>query len=85
MKRHAAGDHSGFLRHELTILDDGVPAATLFRPGTRPLRNSSPSSTSWCLEREKSERLLVSILPSHIAERLKLQPGTIADGFADVR
>ena len=36
-------------------------------------------------EREKSERLLVSILPSHIAERLKLQPGTIADGFADVR
>ena len=36
------------------------------------------------IEREKSERLLVSILPSHIAERLKLQPGTIADGFADV-
>ncbi len=36
------------------------------------------------VEREKSERLLVSILPTHIAERLKLQPGTIADGFADV-
>ena len=36
------------------------------------------------IEREKSERLLVSILPTHIAERLKLQPGTIADGFADV-
>jgi class 3 adenylate cyclase len=35
-------------------------------------------------EREKSERLLVSILPGHIAERLKLNPGTIADGFADV-
>jgi adenylate cyclase len=35
-------------------------------------------------EREKSERLLVSILPSHVAERLKLNPGTIADGFADV-
>ena len=36
------------------------------------------------VEREKSERLLVNILPSHIAERLKSQPGTIADGLADV-
>ena len=35
-------------------------------------------------EREKSEKLLLSILPSHVAERLKYQPGTIADGFADV-
>jgi class 3 adenylate cyclase len=35
-------------------------------------------------EREKSDRLLVSILPPHVAERLKSQPGTIADGFADV-
>jgi class 3 adenylate cyclase len=36
------------------------------------------------IEREKSERLLLSILPSHVAERLKRQSGTIADGFADV-
>lgn len=35
-------------------------------------------------EREKSEKLLLSILPGHVAERLKTQPGTIADGFADV-
>jgi adenylate cyclase len=35
-------------------------------------------------EREKSEKLLLSILPAHVAERLKTQPGTIADGFADV-
>ena len=36
-------------------------------------------------EREKSERLLVNILPSHVAERLKLNPATIiADGFPDV-
>src|SRR6266850_381343 len=35
-------------------------------------------------EREKSEKLLLSILPGHVAERLKYQPGTIADGFADV-
>jgi adenylate cyclase len=35
-------------------------------------------------EREKSDKLLLSILPPHIAERLKSNPGTIADGFADV-
>jgi len=35
-------------------------------------------------EREKSEKLLLSMLPGHVAERLKHQPGTIADGFADV-
>src|SRR5258705_6599714 len=35
-------------------------------------------------EREKSEKFLLSILPGHVAEALKYQPGTIADGFADV-
>ena len=35
-------------------------------------------------EREKSEKLLLSILPGHVAERLKHQPGNIADGYADV-
>jgi len=35
-------------------------------------------------EQEKSERLLLNILPGPIAERLKAQQATIADGFADV-
>jgi adenylate cyclase len=35
-------------------------------------------------EREKSEQLLNSVLPTHIADRLKHNPGTIADGFADI-
>lgn len=35
-------------------------------------------------EREKSERLLTSILPQHVADRLKRDSGSIADGFADV-
>jgi class 3 adenylate cyclase len=35
-------------------------------------------------EQEKSERLLLNILPGPIAERLKEQHATIADGFADV-
>jgi len=35
-------------------------------------------------ERGKSERLLLNILPEVIAERLKLEPGTVADSFPDV-
>lgn len=35
-------------------------------------------------EQERSERLLLNILPGPIAERLKQESGTIADGFADV-
>jgi adenylate cyclase len=36
------------------------------------------------LEREKSERLLLNILPAPIAERLKQNQGIIADNFNDV-
>ena len=36
------------------------------------------------LEQERSERLLLNILPGSIAERLKNSNQTIADGFADV-
>ncbi len=35
-------------------------------------------------EREKSERLLLNVLPSAIAQRLKQDEATIADGFSDV-
>ena len=35
------------------------------------------------IEREKSERLLLNILPAPIAERLKAGSSTIADGFAE--
>lgn len=35
-------------------------------------------------EQEKSERLLLNVLPGPIAQRLKHDEGTIADGFSDV-
>jgi adenylate cyclase len=35
-------------------------------------------------ERERSEQLLLNVLPATIAERLKQQPGVIADAFAAV-
>lgn len=36
------------------------------------------------IEQDRSERLLLNILPGSIAERLKSSNQTIADGFADV-
>lgn len=36
------------------------------------------------IEQEKSERLLLNILPGPVADRLKQSDATIADGFADV-
>jgi class 3 adenylate cyclase len=36
------------------------------------------------IEQEKSERLLLNILPGPVAERLKRDDGAVADGFADV-
>src|SRR5205823_11981542 len=35
-------------------------------------------------ERQKSERLLLNILPATVADRLKEAAGTIADSFAEV-
>ena len=35
-------------------------------------------------EREKSERLLLNVLPAAIADRLKESPGTVADSFDEV-
>ena len=35
-------------------------------------------------EQEKSERVLLNVLPSNIAQRLKNDQGLIADGYADV-
>jgi class 3 adenylate cyclase len=35
------------------------------------------------IEQERSERLLLNVLPGHVAERLKREPGVIADGIAD--
>ncbi|OCR00525.1 adenylate cyclase [Oscillatoriales cyanobacterium USR001] len=36
------------------------------------------------IEQEKSERLLLNVLPKPIADRLKYEPGTIADSFDNV-
>ncbi|MDF0551576.1 adenylate/guanylate cyclase domain-containing protein [Kamptonema sp. UHCC 0994] len=49
------------------------------------IRNSFQSALEQLeIEQEKSERLLLNVLPKAIADRLKREPGTIADSFENV-
>lgn len=50
----------------------------------RTLRELAEEREKLRNEQERSERLLLNILPRPIAERLKHAPGIIADSFADV-
>ncbi len=60
----------------------------IFRPAVERLKSSlhklSDALTQVTLEQAKSEKLLLNILPSPIADRLKISSDAIADGFAEV-
>ena len=61
---------------------EGKPVITrgIFRDITQRLETEAALRH----QREQSEQLLLNILPSPIADRLKEQPGTIADSLAEV-
>jgi class 3 adenylate cyclase len=65
------------------VLDDTVPDAVLFA-AVLVLGEAIRNRRELDLEREKSERLLLNVLPGSIAARLKQTEGVIADGFAEV-
>ena len=48
------------------------------------IREKAASQTALEIEQARSEKLLLNILPAPIAERLKREERTIADGYADV-
>ncbi|NET43534.1 ammonium transporter [Okeania sp. SIO2B3] len=50
----------------------------------RDITERKKAETALLLEREKSEKLLLNILPKPIADRLKEGDSTIAEGFAEV-
>ena len=67
----------------------------VFRPATRKIRQTltalnrslektQKTADQLAVEQQKSENLLLNILPQSIAQRLKQSPETIAEGFADV-
>ena len=67
----------------------------VFRPATRKihqtlnrlqqsLQETQRTASQLDIEQQKSENLLLNILPQPIAQRLKHKPQAIADGFSDV-
>lgn len=70
-----------------TLLLLGLEALLIFRPAVTRLRSTlmqlSQALASVQAEQEKSEKLLLNILPSSIADRLKLSSESIADGFSE--
>jgi guanylate cyclase len=65
------------------IIRDSVPDLTLLA-AVLLLGEAVRTRQALAWERERSERLLLNVLPAPIAERLKRQPQVIADGYREV-
>jgi class 3 adenylate cyclase len=65
------------------VLDDSVPDVVLLG-AVLVLGEAIRNRRELDLERDKSERLLLNVLPAPIAARLKQTEGAIADGFPEV-
>jgi class 3 adenylate cyclase len=65
------------------VLDDSVPDVVLLA-AVLVLGEAIRNRRELDLEREKSERLLLNVLPGSIAARLKQTEGVIADDFPEV-
>ena len=65
------------------VLNDSVPDVVLLA-AVLLLGEAVRTRRALRLEQEKSERLLLNVLPAPIAARLKQAEGVIADGFPDV-
>ncbi len=65
------------------VLNDSVPDVVLFA-AVLLLGEAVRTRRALDLERDKSERLLLNVLPAPIAARLKQTDGVIADAFGEV-
>jgi class 3 adenylate cyclase len=65
------------------VLNDSVPDVVLFA-AVLLLGEAVRTRRALRLEQEKSERLLLNVLPASIAARLKQTEGVIADAFGEV-
>src|SRR5215211_3277569 len=70
-------------RQPLTLLGDAVSNAAMFA-AVLVLGEAVRSRRALALEQERSEGLLLNVLPAPIAERLKSGEGVIADAFPEV-
>lgn len=67
------------IRIAFFVLNVGCVAFTVFAFLAWALRELERSRAALAVERERADRLLASILPGPIAERLKVSPGSIAE------
>jgi len=78
----------------VTLIVLTLEGSLIFRPATRKihqtltalrqsLQETQETAQRLAIEQQKSENLLLNILPQPIAQRLKQAPQSIADGFAD--
>ncbi|MBT9314564.1 adenylate/guanylate cyclase domain-containing protein [Leptothoe spongobia TAU-MAC 1115] len=85
-------EHGLFLVTITVLILEGC---LVFRPATRKIRHTLNSlkqalqetqetAAQLAIEQQKSEKLLLNILPQPIAQRLKQEPQAIADGFSSV-
>src|SRR5918993_942875 len=70
-------------RTPLTLLGDAMSNAAMFA-AVLVLGEAVRRGRALQLEQERSERLLLNVLPAPIAERLKAGEGVIADAFPEV-
>lgn len=79
----------------MTLLVLALEGGLIFRPAvqklqdtmsalTRSLKETQETARKLAQEQEKSERLLLNILPETIADRLKNEPQSIAEAFGNV-
>lgn len=68
----------------MILLNLTVSGATMFILLALFAKQRADAQTDLRVEHERAESLLLAILPSAIADRLKVQPGTIADQFETV-
>jgi class 3 adenylate cyclase len=80
---YAVSQLSEETRTPLTLLGDAVTNAAMFA-AVLVLGEAVRSRRALALEQQRSERLLLNVLPAPIAERLKQGEGVIADAFHEV-
>jgi class 3 adenylate cyclase len=80
---YAAFQVSAETRQPSTLLGDAVTNTAMFA-AVLVLGEAVRSRRALALEEERSERLLLNVLPAPIAARLKQREDVIADGFPDV-
>ena len=80
---YAVSQLSEETRTPLTLMGDAVSNTAMFA-AVLVLGEAVRSRRALALEQQRSERLLLNVLPAPIAERLKAGEAVIADAFADV-